>query len=551
MFDLLDLVVIMRSNKVVEAALEFESARKNLEEVQLLHQEKSKELAAAERRQRKEDRHSLRQSQKLREEINRHKTEEQDMKKKSDRITGHKTQKEVDFYKLMAEEEEKSDFIALRRFEGDSDKGEAIFAVKEEVYNNSWAAVVLAHMGMMVTLGVTSIDDLHGPNLVFHCIYMADLVMKSFLFRYNRYAIQTGGNKEGMGKIFRLGSVYLYHPYNQRKTLMRRADAMLIVTTLLVALVFEIYRLSDSYESSSETTCWMTAFMGLIFLRLVILMEDLNKYAYSFVMQWDALSNYGILLLTIMYQFTCVFTVLFKEKADQYWGSMQTSMKSLFQMLVGEGWHEIMYATTDAYAQVYQWIFFIYILMVSVVFTQLFIGLIVEMFDGTYQKQAQASHAQTAYGILEHLGTNQSPEDVHNMVSLLKRVHWIDEMKALTSTLHDRLEYKVDHLLHPRLSHEIEKESDAHWQRRFVRETFFRLQTWSAHWRLQNKFHQKRKLLEDNRGRLASRPSTLGSSSLSPSQSAQLRSLNQPVEATGQSVFLDTPRLMADSRTST
>merc|ERR1712070_565350 len=110
-----------------------------------------------------------------------------------------------------------------------------------------------------------------------------------------------------------------------------------------------------------------------------------------------------------------MFYQLFQNSNPQYFESIGVTMVTLFQLLVGEGWHDIMYSVGEATSHTYAWLFFAYMVVVSVLFTQLFIGIIVEAFEdvrGRLMKGDSERVQQTFYNVLENIGTGHNKDTI-------------------------------------------------------------------------------------------------------------------------------------------
>jgi len=500
LFDLLDLVITMSLNPIFAAALNLESAQRNLLDLTEQKAAREQEAMYVERYAHHEKMRKGRGQMSL--ELSPHR---QDSRRKQHKTEMRKMEKSMASMKKQIIKKTEDFKNIINKEEGKADK---VLNFKEDSWNAAWAALVLVHMALMSMYGIEFADVgvLHVPNFLFLTVYLLELFVKCYLFSSVAYNVTLGGGgftaeskDQTTPRKYWVDSIgntwcpswrkhiapyfgYLTHPHSSRKTTMRRLDATLVTSTWIIALSFEFWRASPGYPGDdSENTHILFAVMGCIFIRLFILMEDVSLAIYSFFKGWEALANYGVILLLLMYEFACWFTWQFKDTSTSF-NSIENSMLILGQMLIGEGWHEIMYNTIDAEADVWIWAFFLYVMVISVLFSQLFVGFIIEMFDSYYEHRTQDTRQkQTAYAVLEHLGTNSSKEDVDGMVHLLRRVHWLQNMEAQLRT--QEAERHVEHiekevarkmldLSHAHLDPKKAKEVEDHWNFRNVNQMF-------------------------------------------------------------------------------
>jgi len=121
--------------------------------------------------------------------------------------------------------------------------------------------------------------------------------------------------------------------------------------------------------------------MSLVICRQVILIDGVNRITFSLMRGLRPIVSYGQILMAIYWIFAVAGTHLFSSISTQYFGSIMESIFTLFQLLLGEGWHDVMYAVCDQTISMASWYFVSYVFLISILFAQLFVGFIIERFS--------------------------------------------------------------------------------------------------------------------------------------------------------------------------
>jgi len=307
---------------------------------------------------------------------------------------------------------------SLKRKKGVVDKFETFFGVKEQVLNNFLAVVVLTHIAMLALHGTYSQlkDYIHWFDLGFHCFYVLEILAKLACMAYldpsaltgeefaedddDQYASRLHHHDSSPSasislpsRIKRAFKNYLHHPSSTRRSSTRKLDMYLVFLSFAVGIAFEISRRAwpdvVTELNSPQTVNMFTALMAISTLRLVTLVEELNELVFSLTKGLELLSNYVALLASVIYLFGVSAVYVFGERVPEYFGDFYLAAVTLFQLLVGEGWHEIMYSAVQVTNRMAAWFFCAYMFLVCIIFTQLFVGIIIEMFQMVHQKQKQ------------------------------------------------------------------------------------------------------------------------------------------------------------------
>jgi voltage-gated sodium channel len=131
---------------------------------------------------------------------------------------------------------------------------------------------------------------------------------------------------------------------------------------------------------ASEALSVFRALRVLRILRLVSAIPKLRVMAETLVRSLPGMGSIGALLTIFFYLFGVVATKLFGAAFPDWFGSLSTSMFSLFQIMTLEGWAEIAREIMTVYPAA--WVFFVtFILLATFTVLNLFIGLIVKVME--------------------------------------------------------------------------------------------------------------------------------------------------------------------------
>lgn len=113
-------------------------------------------------------------------------------------------------------------------------------------------------------------------------------------------------------------------------------------------------------------------------LRLVTMFPHLRKVIQGLIASIPGITSIGMLLMIVLYVFALISTNLYGEAFPKYFGSLQGSLFSLFQIMTAESWaSNIARPVMEVYP--YAWIFFVlFILATSFIVLNLFIAVIVD-----------------------------------------------------------------------------------------------------------------------------------------------------------------------------
>eukprot|EP00658_Telonema_sp_P-2_P019438 TRINITY_DN17678_c0_g1_i1.p1 TRINITY_DN17678_c0_g1~~TRINITY_DN17678_c0_g1_i1.p1 ORF type:complete len:825 (+),score=152.65 TRINITY_DN17678_c0_g1_i1:216-2690(+) len=223
--------------------------------------------------------------------------------------------------------------------------------------------ILLAH-GYILALYATSFWDTHayGFSCGFTAFYGAEIALR----------IKTSG---GMGTYFN-DSIRIFTAWSHR----------LQFTLVCLSLTAEIF----FFALPAEYSFVCQAVMGMGLYRVLLLSDQFASLLHSL---WHGLKPIGVylqLFLLVYYLFSLVAWQLFDGVLDSSaanFNSLGDSMLLMFQLFVGEGWHEVMQVTTEKSNDAYMWFFMGYVLVVGILFSNLFIGIIIQTYQYTQSRR--------------------------------------------------------------------------------------------------------------------------------------------------------------------
>lgn len=140
-------------------------------------------------------------------------------------------------------------------------------------------------------------------------------------------------------------------------------------------------------------------------LRLASTIPSMRRVVSGLIAAIPGMGSITLLLLMIFYVFSVIATNLYGETFPKFFGTIGTSLYSLFQIMTLESWSEgIVRPVMEIHP--YAWTFFVpFILLTSFTVLNLFIGIIVSSmqqdYEDTAQKERDAIHEDSQETISE------------------------------------------------------------------------------------------------------------------------------------------------------
>lgn len=139
---------------------------------------------------------------------------------------------------------------------------------------------------------------------------------------------------------------------------------------------------------AQETFSVLRAARVLRVFRLVSAFPNLRRIVQGLLSAIPGIGAIIAILLIIFYIFSVMATNLYGPSYPQYFGNLQTSLFTLFQIMTLEGWPDIVRQVLETHP--YAWIFFvIYILISTFAVLNLFIAIIVDSMQTMHQQEEE------------------------------------------------------------------------------------------------------------------------------------------------------------------
>ncbi|MGV8964239.1 MAG: ion transporter [Candidatus Saccharimonadaceae bacterium] len=150
--------------------------------------------------------------------------------------------------------------------------------------------------------------------------------------------------------------------------------------------IFDVVVITISLVPANAAFSVLRAVRALRILMLVETSATLRHIMASLFSAIPGIAGIATLLAILFYIFGIMATRLFGADFPQYFGNLQTSFFSLFQIMTLEGWPDIVRSIMQTYP--YAWIFFItYIIIATYSILNLFIAVIIDAMEKQYTKE--------------------------------------------------------------------------------------------------------------------------------------------------------------------
>jgi voltage-gated sodium channel len=142
--------------------------------------------------------------------------------------------------------------------------------------------------------------------------------------------------------------------------------------------IFDFFVVSISLIPANDGLSILRVLRVLRVLRLLTIVPQMRLIISAILSVIPGMASVSLVLLLFFYIFAIISTNLFSEVFPQWFGTLGESMYTLFQIMTLESWSMgIARPIMEIYP--YAWIFFvIYILIVTFIMVNLFIGLVVD-----------------------------------------------------------------------------------------------------------------------------------------------------------------------------
>jgi len=197
----------------------------------------------------------------------------------------------------------------------------------------------------------------------------------------------------------------------------------------------------------------MRMLMSLSILRLVMLVENSSTLLYALYQGLKPFRIYFGIWFFLWYTFSAAATWCFGRPEDfgphhkPFFDSFLDSFLTLFQLTVGEGWHEVMYYAEEISGNFAIWFFITYTFVVSVLFVQMFIGFIIDVAAGQAEVDQISDADMSEHTDMSIIGIHARYAAIPGIQGMVKSVVDIDRWVNANDLVHFDL-------VHPEAKHE-------------------------------------------------------------------------------------------------
>ncbi|MCW2633321.1 MAG: ion transporter [Pseudonocardia sp.] len=159
--------------------------------------------------------------------------------------------------------------------------------------------------------------------------------------------------------------------------------------------VFDFLVVAIALVPASESFSVLRALRILRVLRLVSMVPSMRRVVNGLLAAVPGMTSIAALLALIIYVAGVMATKLFADVSPQYFGSLGTTLFTMFQIMTGENWPDIARGVMEQ--QPLAWIFFVvYILITTFAVLNLFIAVVVSAMDHEVVAEVRAEDAEHA-----------------------------------------------------------------------------------------------------------------------------------------------------------
>eukprot|EP00736_Rhodelphis_marinus_P006225 Rmarinus@m.25433 len=235
------------------------------------------------------------------------------------------------------------------------------------VFSNIWA-ISLVSTSSTENVNQTSVDAFLFVLLILH---IAEMVLKTYAFGWRNFWFR-----------------HLTPDPHQRSA--NRFDVVVVAITTVCYILSRISRGSFHYDSPSDRSRYV---LTIPMLRIFSVLSACRRLVFGLFATLPGLFTILVLVFLIVMMFavlgTMLFAGLFEQLPDDVYpypganfDSMHEAFATLYQLMMGEGWDDVMYAAVDARAKTNVTIFFlVYSVVVSLLFSNLFIGIVCNAYN--------------------------------------------------------------------------------------------------------------------------------------------------------------------------
>ena len=272
--------------------------------------------------------------------------------------------------------------------------------------------MVLAHMCMIVmaySRKVSSIDsDPFKWILVLFPFY--------YCFEIGNRAWQHGGIEK-----------FLKNPEKPTLQFMHKVDCFVSFVSLFCTIAMLIVALVGS-----ESPRLLEMLANVSVIRILVLHRPFRHLLYSCMTGLGPLRMYLVLMVVVYYYFSLAASHFFRDMGLEYnFDGLADSLLTMHQVFLGEGWNQMM---GDAHASnlnpaVYVF-FIVFYLIMAILFTQLFAGIIINLFLRSEEWRSKGGSIYVLLGSINPFLASRTQDELEHLV------HDLSELQVLMSANH-------------------------------------------------------------------------------------------------------------------
>ena len=159
--------------------------------------------------------------------------------------------------------------------------------------------------------------------------------------------------------------------------------------------VFDFVIVAIALVPASESFSVLRALRILRVLRLIALVPSMRRVVNGLLTAVPGMASIALLLALIIYVAGVMGTKLFSDVSPEYFGSLGSTLFTMFQTMTGEGWPDVARQVMEV--KPYAWVFFVvYILITTFAVLNLFIAVVVSAMENEVVAEVRAEEAEHA-----------------------------------------------------------------------------------------------------------------------------------------------------------
>ena len=190
--------------------------------------------------------------------------------------------------------------------------------------------------------------------------------------------------------------------------------------------LFDFFVVSISLIPAGEGLSVLRVLRVLRLFRLLTIVPQMRLIISAILSVIPGMASVSLVLLLFFYVFAIIATNLFSTTFPQWFGTLGESMYTLFQIMTLESW-SMGIARPVIEVHPMAWVFFvIYILIVTFIMVNLFIGLVVDAIftiKGDEQSASESSKPETARELVYQHEIKVLHDELADMKSMLRTIN--------------------------------------------------------------------------------------------------------------------------------